>query len=74
MYQNPFNENMTYPEALTVLFTLGDQVTDPQEREQIKADYAAIIPAITTRELSVGADVLTSYPIDIPTVSFECRK
>ena len=63
MYQNPFNENMTYPEALTALFTLADQVKDPQEREQIKADFAAIIPAITERELSVGMNVMTSYPI-----------
>ena len=63
MYQNPFHEDMTYPEALTTLFTLAEQVTDPEEREQIKADYAAIIPIITERELSVGMNVLTSYPI-----------
>ena len=63
MYRNPFYEDMTYPEALDTLYTEIMNAADETCVEQLKRDYAAVIPLISERELSVGMDVLTSYPV-----------
>ena len=63
MYQNPFHEDMSSLEAQTALFSLADQVTDPQEREQMKADYAEVLRVIFARELQGDLYVLTSEPV-----------
>ena len=63
MYQNPFHEGMSSLEAQTALFSLADQVKDPQEREQMKADYAEVLRVILVRELQGDLYVLTSEPV-----------
>ena len=63
MYTNPFHTNMSSLEAQEVLFSLSDKITDPKEREQIKADYTAVVPSILHKELNAGLDVMTSYPV-----------
>jgi len=63
MYQNPFRESMSYPEARDVLFLEIRKTTDKSRIDRLKADYAAVIPSITKRELDAGPDVLTSYPV-----------
>ena len=63
MYQNPFHEKMSYPEARDTLFLEIRKTTDKNRIDRLKADYAAVMPSITRRELSAGPDVLTSYPV-----------
>ena len=63
MYQNPFRESMSYPEARDVLFLEIRKTTDNREREQIKADYAKVLRVIMARELQENQYVLTSEPV-----------
>lgn len=63
MYENPFHEDMSYPEALDVFYTEVMNTTDETRIEQLKQDYIAVIPLISARELGAGMDILTSYPV-----------
>ena len=63
MYQNPFHEDMSYPEALDTLYTELMKTKDETRIEQLKKDYATVIPFISERELNGEMFVLTSYPV-----------
>ena len=57
-----FNERMTYPEAQKVFFSSLDGKTG-NEIENIKKEYAEILPAIIERELRENEGVMTSYQL-----------
>ena len=55
---------MSYSEVQTVLFTSVRRDMSKEELDWIKADYAAILPIISRRELSGNKAVLISYPME----------
>lgn len=57
--KNPFHENMTYSEARRVLFTAVEGKS-PEEIEELKKAYAAVLPVITKRELRENDGYMTS--------------
>ena len=57
-----FNDKMTYPEALKVLYT-AIEGKSKKEIAKIRSEFKSVIPEITKRELQ-GPPALTSYKID----------
>lgn len=57
-----FNENMTYPEAQSVLFSAVEGKSD-QEKKRIFDEYKAVLPAITKKEFKEPFWTMTSYKI-----------
>ena len=53
-----FDEHMSYSEAQTVLFSVVVGKTK-EEKERIKAEYSAILPAIIHKETMANKNCLT---------------
>ena len=60
MYQNPFCENMTYPEARTVFFTVVEQYRGTPEMKQLQSDYKQFARMAMRRETGEIRPVLTN--------------
>lgn len=54
-----FRRDMTYPEALRVLFSIDGK--SKEEVEEIKKEYKEVIPHITNVEFSTHPLRMTSY-------------
>lgn len=57
-----FTKDMTYPEALMLLYTEVDGKTE-EERKQLLEDFKSISRAITKKESEDDDGYLTSYAI-----------
>ena len=52
MYQNPFRESMSYPEARDTLFREIGKTTDRNRFIRLQAGYVAVLPSILRQEIN----------------------